>query len=83
MNKSLFLIVLMLFLLLIPPLMIITKKGCQEEGIKRHPARFPQALPEFFINLCTEVGDLVLDPFAGSNMTGKVAETLGRNWLAF
>lgn len=59
------------------------QKRCQEEGIKRHPARFPQALPEFFINLCTEVEDIVLDPFAGSNMTGKVAETLGRNWLAF
>ncbi len=59
------------------------QKRCKEEGIKRHPARFPQALPEFFINLCTEPGDLVLDPFAGSNMTGRVAETRERRWLAF
>ncbi|MGB5594599.1 MAG: site-specific DNA-methyltransferase [Crocosphaera sp.] len=59
------------------------QKRCKEEGIKRHPARFPQALPEFFINLCTEPGDLVLDPFAGSNMTGRVAETRERKWLAF
>ena len=59
------------------------QKRCKEEGIKRHPARFPQALPEFFINLCTEPGDLVLDPFAGSNMTGKVAETKERKWIAF
>lgn len=58
------------------------QKRCKQEGIKRHPARFPQALPEFFINLCTEVGDIVLDPFAGSNMTGKVAETLDRKWIA-
>jgi DNA modification methylase len=59
------------------------QKRCKEEGIKRHPARFPQALPEFFINLCTEPGDLVLDPFAGSNITGRVAETKERKWLAF
>jgi site-specific DNA-methyltransferase (cytosine-N4-specific) len=59
------------------------QRRCQEEGLKRHPARFPQALPEFVINLCTEPGDIVLDPFAGSNMTGYVAETLQRQWLAF
>nr|WP_216087046.1 DNA methyltransferase [Stanieria cyanosphaera] len=59
------------------------QRRCKEEGIKAHPARFPQALPEFVIGLCTEPGDLVLDPFAGSNMTGRVAETLDRRWLAF
>jgi DNA modification methylase len=56
---------------------------CRANGIKPHPARFPQALPEFVIGLCTETGDLVLDPFAGSNMTGYVAESMGRSWLAF
>jgi hypothetical protein len=30
----------------------------------------------------TEPGDLVLDPFAGSNTTGAVAEKLGRRWIA-
>ncbi|NCR07740.1 MAG: site-specific DNA-methyltransferase [Microcystis aeruginosa LG13-11] len=59
------------------------QRRCKEEGVKPHPARFPQALPEFVISLCTEPGDLVLDPFAGSNMTGRVAETLDRRWLAF
>jgi len=59
------------------------QKRCKEEGIEPHPARFPQALPEFVIKLCTEPGDIVLDPFAGSNMTGRVAETLERRWLAF
>lgn len=58
------------------------QKRCKEEGIKRHPARFPQALPEFFINLCTDVDDIVLDPFAGSNMTGRIAESLKRRWIA-
>ncbi len=59
------------------------QKRCKQEGIRPHPARFPQALPEFVINLCTEPGDIVLDPFAGSNMTGRIAETLQRRWLAF
>jgi site-specific DNA-methyltransferase (cytosine-N4-specific) len=51
-------------------------------GYKIHPARFPSALPEFFIKLCTAPGELVLDPFAGSNTTGYVAEQLGRQWLS-
>lgn len=57
--------------------------GCRRAGLKPHPARFPAALPEFYINLLTEEGDRVLDPFAGSNTTGAVAESLRRRWLAF
>jgi DNA modification methylase len=55
---------------------------CRENEIEVHPARFPRALPEFAIGLCTTPGDLILDPFAGSNMTGSVAESMGRNWIA-
>jgi len=55
---------------------------CKEAGVKLHPARFPAALPEFFTLLLTEEGDIVLDPFAGSNTTGTVAEKLRRRWLA-
>ena len=55
---------------------------CKEAGIKIHPARFPAALPEFFIKFLTEPDDLVMDPFAGSNTTGAVAERLGRKWIA-
>ena len=55
---------------------------CKAAGIKIHPARFPAALPEFFIKLVTENDDLVLDPFAGSNTSGAVAEKLGRRWIA-
>jgi site-specific DNA-methyltransferase (cytosine-N4-specific) len=55
---------------------------CKAAGIKIHPARFPAALPEFFIKLLTEEGDIVIDPFAGSNTAGAVAERLGRRWLA-
>jgi DNA modification methylase len=55
---------------------------CKENGMRIHPARFPAALPEFFIKLLTEDEDIVLDPFAGSNTTGAVAEKLGRRWIA-
>ncbi len=58
-------------------------RKCRERNITPHPARFPRRLPEFFIRFLTEPGDLVLDPFAGSNVTGSVAERLGRRWLAF
>ena len=51
-------------------------------GQKGHPARFPAGLPEFFIKFLTAEGDLVVDIFAGSNTTGKVAEQLGRRWIA-
>lgn len=48
----------------------------------RHPARFPLALPKFFINLLTAPGQLVVDPFAGTGTAGLAAEQLGRRWLA-
>src|ERR1035437_10154257 len=44
-------------------------KACAAAGVRPHPARFPKALPDFFIRLLSEEGDIVLDPFAGSNMT--------------
>lgn len=59
------------------------QRRCRDEGVKRHPARFPTDLPEFIIGLCTREGDVVLDPFAGSNTTGWVAQELNRQWLAF
>jgi DNA modification methylase len=55
---------------------------CKEAGIKIHPARFPRALPDFFVKMLTDEGDIVVDPFGGSNTTGMVAESLGRRWIA-
>jgi site-specific DNA-methyltransferase (cytosine-N4-specific) len=55
---------------------------CKRFGLIPHPARFPEALPEFFIKFLTDPNDLVLDIFAGSNTTGRRAERLGRRWLA-
>jgi site-specific DNA-methyltransferase (cytosine-N4-specific) len=56
---------------------------CRENDLPLHPARMPSELAEFFIKFLTERGDLVMDPFAGSNTTGSVAERLERKWLSF
>jgi DNA modification methylase len=55
---------------------------CKENGMRIHPARFPAALPSFFIKMLTSDDDIVVDPFAGSNTTGAVAEILQRRWIA-
>jgi site-specific DNA-methyltransferase (cytosine-N4-specific) len=55
---------------------------CRRHKLPSHPARFPRGLPEFFIKFLTKPGDKVLDPFAGSNVTGEAAEISGRKWLA-
>jgi site-specific DNA-methyltransferase (cytosine-N4-specific) len=58
-------------------------RRCKEVGISPHPARFPQAFPDFFIKFLTDENDIVLDPFTGSNTTGYAAEILKRRWIAF
>jgi site-specific DNA-methyltransferase (cytosine-N4-specific) len=67
----------------------------EDEGVEPHPARFPRQIPEFFIDFLTpnppyddwEKGTLdrpiVLDIFAGSNLTGKIAEAKERHWMSF
>lgn len=49
-----------------------------ECGNKSHSAAFPEALPEWFIKLFTEIGDIVLDPFMGSGTTIRVAHRMQR-----
>lgn len=58
-------------------------RDCKAIGSTGHPARFPEKLPEFFIEMLTDPGDLVVDFFGGSNTTGSAAEKLNRNWLSF
>ncbi|MGQ0636339.1 MAG: DNA-methyltransferase [Planctomycetaceae bacterium] len=53
---------------------------CKEKGLAPHPARYPSAISEYFIRMLTEPGDFVFDPFAGSCVTGEVAERLKRKW---
>lgn len=49
-----------------------------ECGNKQHSAAFPSALPQWFIKLFTNPGDVVLDPFVGSGTTLNSALQLGR-----
>jgi len=48
---------------------------------QQHSAVFPVALPEWFIKLFTQPGDLILDPFNGSGTTCVAASRLERNYL--
>src|SRR5437588_10784079 len=48
---------------------------CSNQG---HSATFPIELPEWFIKLFTQPGDVVLDPFMGSGTTAVAAKQLGR-----
>ena len=43
---------------------------------------FPTDIPEFAIRFLTEEGDLVVDPFSGSNKSGLAAERNNRRWVA-
>lgn len=54
---------------------------CKEHGLEPNPARYPSTLPEYFIRMLTDPGDLVIDPFAGSCVTGEVSERLNRKWI--
>jgi site-specific DNA-methyltransferase (cytosine-N4-specific) len=58
------------------------QRACRAKGLPVHPARFPEALPDWWIRFLTEEGDQVVDPFAGSLTTAAVASRLGRRWLA-
>jgi len=58
------------------------RRYCMEADLRPHPARMSPKLAEFFVRFLTDEGDLVLDPFAGSNTTGATAEELERRWLS-
>ena len=53
------------------------------ERQKKHPAPFPEQLVRNCIQLTTEEGDLVLDPFMGSGTTAIVSQHLNRKWMGF
>lgn len=53
--------------------------GATECGNRQHSAVFPCWLPEWFIELFTDPGDVVLDPFAGSGTAVFAALAMGRN----
>jgi tRNA G10 N-methylase Trm11 len=58
-------------------------RKCRELKLTPHPARMPEGLANFFVQFLTEPGDLVLDPFGGTNTTGFMAEQFNRKWMSF
>lgn len=56
---------------------------CRRQDVDPHPARMSGGLVNFFIKFLTDEGDMILDPFSGSNTTGYCAEKLNRKWTAF
>ena len=48
-----------------------------------HPCPFPEEIPDRLIRLYSYTGDVVLDPFAGSGQTLKVAKQLKRKYVGY
>lgn len=49
----------------------------------RHPAPYHRQLPEYFIKLLTDIGDVVLDPFAGIGTTGLPCKDMERKFVGY
>ncbi|MFA0766343.1 MAG: hypothetical protein BDTLLHRC_001296 [Candidatus Fervidibacter sp.] len=47
-----------------------------------HPCQLPEHLLERLILMCTDEGDIVLDPFVGTGTTAVAAKRLGRHFIA-
>jgi site-specific DNA-methyltransferase (adenine-specific) len=57
--------------------------GTFKERAGWHGCQMPEQLLGRIIRACSNPGDLVLDPFAGSGTTLVVAKKLGRQWIGF
>jgi DNA modification methylase len=47
----------------------------------KHPTQKPLWLLRRLVSLCTEPGDIVLDPYAGVASTGEACQQLGRDFI--
>lgn len=55
--------------------------GHKDKFANKHPATFPEKLAHDHIISWSNEGDTILDPFAGSGTTGKVAKELNRSYI--
>lgn len=58
------------------------KKDIYKADFKENEA-YTENNPRFFVETFSKEGDLVCDPFAGTNSTGKVCKELNRNYVGF
>lgn len=55
--------------------------GASRDNTIKHPAPFNKELPQYFINLLTDEGDIVMDTFGGIMTSGLAAKSLNRNFI--
>jgi len=48
---------------------------------REHPCQFPEKMIERIEKACSNIGDTILDPFAGSGTIGFVSKKLNRNYI--
>lgn len=53
------------------------------DNLIKHPAPFHKELPLYFINLLTDIDDVVLDPFSGIATTGMACKELDRRYIGY
>lgn len=63
--------------------MVTPTQGSWGDGNIDHPAPFPPEMVERIVNLTTDEGDVVFDPFAGSGTVLAQAEAMGRSPIGF
>ncbi len=57
---------------------------CEKEGFHlTHSATFPVQVPGLLVLLTSRPGDLVLDPFNGTGVTGEVCKAMGRRYVGY
>lgn len=52
-----------------------------ERHFGKHPTQKPESLIQHFVEILSNLGDTVLDPFMGSGTTGVVSKRSGRNFI--
>ena len=55
----------------------------KDSAYGKHPAIMPEEIPHRCIKMFTFEGDTVLDPFAGSGTTLKIAKKMKRNYIGY